>query len=62
MAGSLNGAAVVAVTGGPTAGLTTIRIGANVTGGLALFGSMGLLRLLPTALADGDLQAAVAAL
>lgn len=62
MAGSLDGATVIAVTGGPTTGLTTIRIGANVTGGLALFGTMGLLRLLPTALSDGDLQAAVAAL
>lgn len=59
---SLNGAAAVAVTGGPTGGLTTFRVGAHVSGAAPLFGEMGLLQTMPFPLSDADLVARVAAL
>ena len=62
MAGSFNGAAAVAVTGGPTSGLTTLRVGGEVGGGNALFGEVGSLRVLTTPMSDAALVAAVAAL
>jgi hypothetical protein len=58
---SLNGAAAVAVTGGPTSGLTMMRIGASVTGVEAMFGEIGALRVLPQVMSDAELAAAVAA-
>lgn len=59
---SLDGAAAVAVTGGPTGGLTTVRVGAHVAGAAPLFGEMGTLQMLPFAVPDTDLAARVAAL
>lgn len=62
IAGSFNGNAVVAQTGGPTAGLTTLRIGNSASGNSALFGETALLRVVPGAMSDAALQAQVAAL
>lgn len=64
IAASLEGAAAVAQTGGPTSGLTRLLVGSSgATGGAeALFGEIGTLRVLPYALADAALAAAVAAL
>ena len=61
-ASSLNGAAAAGTTGGPTAGLTTLRLGANASAGNAMFGETAHLRLLPWALTDAELAAQVAAL
>jgi hypothetical protein len=61
-AASLNGAAAVAVTGGPTSGLTTLRIGANAIGTENMFGEVGSLRVLPYVLSDADLATQVGAL
>jgi hypothetical protein len=61
-AACLNGGAVVATTGGPTGGLTTLRLGSNHAGGLGMFGETAYLRVLPTVLSDADLPAAVNAL
>ncbi len=60
---SLNGAAALSVTGGPTSGLTTLRIGAGVSGVAPIAaGSIVAVRILPgQALSAADLQAAVAA-
>ena len=60
---SLNGAAALSVTGGPTSGLTTFRIGAGVSGVAPIAaGSIVAVRILPgQALVAADLQAAVAA-
>ena len=60
MAASMNGGAVVAVTGGPTSGLTTLRIGADVGGAAALFGEHGRLSYLTTVLSDAALLNAAA--
>lgn len=59
---SLNGAAAVAVTGGPAAGLTALRLGDNAAGTGPMFGETLLLRLLPGTLSDTELASAVAAL
>lgn len=61
-AASMNGAAVVALTGGPAAGLTTLRLGSTATGSNNVFAETITLRVLPIPLSDADLQAAVAAL
>jgi hypothetical protein len=61
-AASLNGGAVVAATGGPTAGLNTFRLGTSATGGLGMFGQTTFLQVLPGAMDDAALPAAVAAL
>ncbi|WP_203075660.1 phage head spike fiber domain-containing protein [Falsiroseomonas ponticola] len=61
MAGSFNGATAVAITGGPTSGLTTLRLGNNLAGTEALFGEMGSVSLIPAALSDTALAALVAA-
>jgi hypothetical protein len=62
IAGSLDGGAAVAITGGPTGGLTTLRVGGDQAATNSLFGEIGQLRLLPHALPDAALQAAVAAM
>jgi hypothetical protein len=61
-AGSLNGAAAVASTGGPTAGLTTLRLGIGATNANPTFGDVLYLRVLATVLSDTDLATQVAAL
>lgn len=60
IAASLNGGAALAATGGPVAGLTTLRVGQNATAAAAMCGETGLLRMLPFALGDAALSAAVA--
>ncbi|WP_237213204.1 phage head spike fiber domain-containing protein [Falsiroseomonas oryziterrae] len=62
VAASFNGAAAVAVTGGPTAGLTTFRLGQTATAAAAMCGETAVLRALPFALGDAALAAAVASL
>lgn len=62
VAASVDGAAVVSVTGAATSGLTTLRLGNNAPGGTPMFGETAQFRMLPYALSDADLQAAVAAL
>lgn len=52
---SVNGAAPLVVTGGPTAGLTTLTLG-------VMFGEVGVLRVIPAALSDVAVQAQVAGL
>jgi hypothetical protein len=61
-AGSLNGAAAVASTGGPSAGLTTLRLALSATSGNPMFGDVLHLRVLTTVLSDADLAAQVATL
>lgn len=57
------GGTVQSVTGGPTAGLTTLRIGRSAVAGTNITGSTAVMRVLPgVALSDADLQAAVTAL
>lgn len=59
---SLNGDATTSRTGGPTAGLTTLRIGAGGSGGALFGGTIARVRVLPgQVLAGAALQAAVAA-
>ena len=62
IAGSFNGNAVVAQTGGPSAGLTTFRTGNSAAGTSALCGETALLRVIPRAMSDAALQAQVASL
>jgi hypothetical protein len=61
IAGSFNGGVAVALTGGPTSGLTTFALG-NTLSGSQLFGETLALRVLPYVLSDTDLAAAVAAM
>lgn len=56
IAASVAGGAVVAATGGPTSGLTHLRIGNDLVGTAALFGELGSIDLLP-AVPDGVLRA-----
>jgi hypothetical protein len=60
-ASSLNGAAVAAVTGGPSSGLTTLQLGNTNTSNPAMFGETTRFTVLPRAMSDAELQAAVAA-
>jgi hypothetical protein len=60
-AASFNGNTVVSMTGGPTTGLTTLRLGSELSSS-QLFGEIGTMRVLPYALTDANLQTAVAAL
>jgi hypothetical protein len=62
IAGSLNGGAVVAQAGGPTAGLTTLRLGDNAAGTASLFGLVRECHVLPYAVSDTALPGLVAAL
>ncbi len=52
---SLNGAAAVAVTGGPTSGLATILLGSQLGGAAALHGEVSHLSTLPHVAADAAL-------
>lgn len=61
MAISLDGGAAQSVTGGPTAGLTTLRLGNTAASTAPMFGETGSLLVLPYALSDADLAARVAA-
>lgn len=56
IAASVAGGAVVAATGGPTSGLTHMRICNDLVGTAALFGELGSIDLLP-AVPDGVLRA-----
>ncbi|MBU8538753.1 phage head spike fiber domain-containing protein [Falsiroseomonas tokyonensis] len=55
IAASLEGGAVQVATGGPTTGLTTLRIGNNAANTAALFGRVGSLAFLPFAAPDAAL-------
>lgn len=59
---ALNTGAIVSQAGGPTSGLTTLRIGSDPVGGLPMFGEINSLKILPHALSDTDLQNAVASI
>lgn len=60
---SINGATAISVAGGPTSGLTTLRIGAGVSAGAPLVGSIAVARLLiGQPMTAGELQKAVAEL
>jgi hypothetical protein len=59
---ALNAGAIVSQAGGPTSGLTTLRIGSDALGGAPMFGEINSLKILPYALADTDLQNAVASI
>jgi hypothetical protein len=59
---SIDGAAPITRTGGPSSGLTSLRVGLMPDNGLPLFGEVGTLTVLPRVLSDAELQAAVAAL
>jgi hypothetical protein len=54
--------AVQAVTGGPASGLAMLRLGAAAGGAQALFGELGSAAILPFAMPEVNLPAAVAAL
>jgi hypothetical protein len=57
-----NGGAARAVTGGPTAGLTTFRLGASQTSwGREIWGTTDRLQVLPRVVSDAELAALVAA-
>lgn len=58
---SVNGAAAVSISGGPTSGLNTLIFGSALSAD-AMHGETTLLRVLPYTLSDTDLAAAVAAL
>lgn len=62
IAASLNGSAAVAVTGGPTSGLTTLRLGNSAGGATPMSGETSVFQVLPFSLSDADLAARVAAL
>lgn len=55
---SLNGAAVVNSTGGPSSGLTTLRFGENAIGGAVMGGSIASMRIWGgVAVSDNELRA-----
>lgn len=59
---TLNGGTVATVTGGPTSGLTTLRIGTGVSAADPFVGTIALVRVLAgVVLADADLRAEVSA-
>lgn len=62
MAGSLNGGAVAAATGGPISGLLTFNYGTNNTGISPMNGETAILRVLPYPVSDSELQSLVSAL
>ncbi|HEV7267922.1 MAG TPA: hypothetical protein VGN83_23920 [Falsiroseomonas sp.] len=61
-AASMNGDAALVQTGGPASGLTTLRLGSSATAASNLFAETTVLQVLPFALGDAALAAAVAAL
>lgn len=62
MASSLNGAAVVAITGGTLSGATTFHLGRQPGGLSDAFMETSYLRILPYSVSDGNLQSLVSAL
>ena len=56
------GGAVQGVTGGPSSGLTTLRLGINGPALLALDGQINTCRVLPYSMSDAQLQSEVNAL
>lgn len=58
----LNGDAVQSTTGGPTSGLSTLRVGSSAVGASNLFGDIAHLDILPYPVSDAQLQALVAAM
>ncbi|MGK7866311.1 hypothetical protein [Falsiroseomonas sp. E2-1-a20] len=58
----MNGGAVEVLTGAPTSGMTTLRVGSNVANGNPMFGEIAALSVLPWALPDAALVAQVLAL
>lgn len=60
-AASLDGAPVVTVSGGPTSGLTTVRVGNSPSLAAPMFGEIEMLMIQPITLSDADLAARVAA-
>jgi hypothetical protein len=52
---SLNGGAAVTVTGGPTSGLSSLLVGATVSGGTSMFGEVANLATLPYVVPDAAL-------
>jgi len=61
-AASIDGGSVAAVTGGPTSGLTHVRVGMDSGGTENLFGDIAYLDVLPYPVSDAQLQALVAAM
>lgn len=59
MAISLGGGTTQSVTGGPTTGLTTLRLGNTAASTAAMFGETGSFLVLPYALSDTDLATRV---
>jgi hypothetical protein len=57
---SFNGGTALAVTGGPTSGLTTLRLGNNAAGTAAMFGETTAFRVSRRAVTDTELQNLVA--
>jgi hypothetical protein len=62
VAACLNGGPVAALTGGPAGPFTTARLGNNLAGTIAMGGETAWWKVLPAALPDAALQAAVAGL
>ena len=62
LASCMNGGVVQVVSGGPSSGLTTLRLGINASGGDAMFGETREFIVIPYALSDANLAARVAAL
>jgi hypothetical protein len=62
VAGSFDGGTIVTRTGGPTEGLTTLRIGNNAGNSSPLCGQIAEFRVLPYSVADAALPGIVAAL
>jgi hypothetical protein len=59
---SLNGATPLIVTGGPTTGLTSLRVGINFNSTFFLWGEIERFRVLPYSVSDAELQFLVGAL
>jgi hypothetical protein len=57
---SVDGAAPLTVTGAPTSGLTTLRVGSNSGGSANMFGEVAGLRVLPFVVSAAELQRLVA--
>ncbi len=60
IAGTFNGGVIQEATGGPTSGLTALRVGVDGIGAANLFGEVGSLRVLPFPVSDTELQRLVA--
>jgi hypothetical protein len=62
IASCVNGGTVQVSTGGPTSGLTTLRIGNSLAGTAGLFGELGAIRVIPYLVTDAQLTTLVAEL